>query len=462
MKKKVKWILLFVILVLMYEVLGAIAPFIAPKKVTGDLEEVSEFYGKEYRKDIDRAAVIESNKEALSLRLSMFEEAKESIVMTSFDIREGESTSDIFASLLAAADRGVKVRIIVDGMYGMLHMSGKDLFKAAGSHENIEIKFYNMPSPLMPWTINGRMHDKYIIVDDRIMLMGGRNTFDYFLGEYEGKSVGYDREILVYNEKKQEESVIEEVDAYFEQLWENPICKPKYEGDSQKFEAEKENMIKRYENLNIEKPDWKGRTVETKKISFVSNPTHIYGKEPYVWETLQQLMAQAKERVLVHTPYTVFSDDMYKGMTEVAKNVPSAEIILNSVASGDNICASSDYVKNKQKVIDTGMQLHEYMGKYSTHGKSVLIDDNLSVIGSYNFDNRSTYVDTETMLVADSEPLAKELEKHLQVLKDGSLPVNADGTYGENGTVKEKEISDSKEWKIKVLSHLMWMFRYLA
>ena len=64
--------------------------------------------------------------------------------------------------------------------------------------------------------------------------------------------------------------------------------------------------------------------------------------------------------------------------------------------------------------------------------------------------------------MADSEPLAKELETHLNVLKEGSLPVNADGTYGENGEVKEKQISESKEWKIKALSHLMWMFRYLA
>lgn len=462
MRKKWKWVVLLLVLFLIYELIGALAPFVSPKKVTEELPETAEFYGKDYRKDVDRAAVIESNKEALSLRLAMFEEAKESIVMTSFDIREGESTSDIFASLLAAADRGVKVRIIVDGMYGMLHMSGKDLFKAAGSHENIEIKFYNTPNLLMPWTINGRMHDKYIIVDNRMMLMGGRNTFDYFLGEYEGKSVGYDREMLVYNESEQKESVIQDVEAYFEALWNDSLCKTKYDGDSEKFEQEREKSAERYENLTIETPDWETRTVETKKISFVSNPTHIYGKEPYVYEILQQLMVHAKERVLVHTPYAVFSNDMYEGMSEVAKKVPSAEIILNSIASGDNICASSDYMKNKQKVIDTGMQLHEYMGKYSTHGKSVLIDDTIAAIGSYNFDNRSTYVDTETMLVADSEPLAKELETHLNVLKEGSLPVNADGTYGENGEVKEKQISESKEWKIKALSHLMWMFRYLA
>ena len=462
MRKKWKWVVLVLILFLIYELIGALAPFMSPKKVTGELPKATEFYGKEYRDNVDRAAVIESNQEALNLRLSMFEEAKESIVMTSFDIREGESTSDIFAALLAAADRGVKVRIIVDGMYGMLHMSGKDLFQAAGSHENMEIKFYNTPNLLMPWTINGRMHDKYIIVDQRIMLMGGRNTFDYFLGEYEGKSVGYDREMLVYNEKEQGESVIQDVAAYFETLWNAPVCKTKYDEDSEKFEEERKKSAERYEKLTIEIPDWKGRTVETKKISFVSNPTHIYGKEPYVYEILQQLMAQAKERVLVHTPYAVFSEDMYQGMAEIAKNVQSAEVILNSIASGDNICASSDYMKNKSKVIDTGMQLYEYMGKYSTHGKSVLIDDTIAAIGSYNFDNRSTYVDTETMLVADSEPLAKELEMHLNILKEGSLPVNEDGTYGENGDVKEKQISDSKEWKIRALSHLMWMVRYLA
>ena len=61
--------------------------------------------------------------------------------------------------------------------------------------------------------------------------MGGRNTFDYFLGEYEGKSVGYDREILIYNEKQEETSVIGDVKAYFTELWENPVCKVKYEGD---------------------------------------------------------------------------------------------------------------------------------------------------------------------------------------------------------------------------------------
>lgn len=462
MRKQWKWVVLLLALFLIYELIGALAPFVSTKKVTKELPETTEFYGKEYREDIDRAAVIESNKEALSLRLAMFEEAKESIVMTSFDIREGESTSDIFASLLAAADRGVKVRIIVDGMYGMLHMSGKDLFKAAGSHENIEIKFYNTPNLLIPWTINGRMHDKYIIVDNRMMLMGGRNTFDYFLGEYEGKSVGYDREMLVYNEIEQQESVIQDVKAYFETLWNDSVCKTKYDGDSKKFEKARRESAERYKNLVIKELDWKACTVETKKISFVSNPTHIYGKEPYVYETLQQLMVHAKKRVLVHTPYAVFSDDMYEGMEEVAKKVPSAEIILNSIASGDNICASSDYMKNKQKVIDTGMQLHEYMGKYSTHGKSVLIDDTIAAIGSYNFDNRSTYVDTETMLVADSEPLAKELETHLNVLKEGSLPVNIDGTYGKNGAVKEKRLSESKEWKIQALSHLMWMFRYLA
>lgn len=462
MKKKLKWTALIMIAVLLYEAVGAVAPFIHQKKVTADLPEPESFNGKAYREETDRAAVIESNKEALELRLSMFEEAEERIIMTSFDIREGESTSDIFAALFAAADRGVKVRIIVDGMYGLLHMSGKEIFKAAGSHENIEIKFYNTPNPFMPWTINGRMHDKYIIVDDRLLLMGGRNTFDYFLGEYEGKSTGYDREVLVYNEGEKTESVIGNLEAYFEALWDDSVCKPEFEGNGAGFEKETEMLRQRYEKRNVLETDWRKRTVETKKVTFVSNPVHIYGKEPYVWETLKELMKSADERVLIHTPYAVFSRDMYAGMREISEAVPEAAIILNSIASGDNICASSDYLKNRQKIVDTGMDIYEYMGKYSTHGKSVLIDKNISVIGSYNFDNRSTYVDTETMLVIDSEPLARELETNLELLKSGSLPLDENSNYIENGKIKERMVSDKKEWKVRALSHVMWLFRYLA
>ena len=80
----------------------------------------------------------------------------------------------------------------------------------------------------------------------------------------------------------------------------------------------------------------------------------------------------------IHTPYAVFSDDMYDGITEVKKQVKDTTMILNSIASGDNVCASADYQKNRANILHTGISLYEYKGKQSTHGKSIVIEDDIA------------------------------------------------------------------------------------
>ena len=88
-------------------------------------------------------------------------------------------------------------------------------------------------------------------------------------------------------------------------------------------------------------------------------------------------------------------------------------MIINSVENGDNVIASSDYLLHKQQVLDTGAALYEFDGGQSSHGKSILIDDDLSLIGSYNLDMRSTYMDTELMLCVQSKELNQELLGYL-------------------------------------------------
>ena len=145
-------------------------------------------------------------------------------------------------------------------------------------------------------------------------------------------------------------------------------------------------------------------TVPAGKITLVSNPTDIYAKEPVVFYTMTELMRSAREQVVIHTPYAVFNNYMYDTLTEVTSHVP-VTMMINSVENGDNFFASSDYPRHKKAFIGTGMEILEYDGGLSYHGKSLLIDHELCAVGSYNFDLRSTYMDTELMLVIQSPEL---------------------------------------------------------
>ncbi|MSS64638.1 phospholipase D-like domain-containing protein [Velocimicrobium porci] len=475
MGKSIKtWLLRFLFIigaVLFYEIVGALVPFVHTKSVSEEYKNsvsTEEFYQVDQVKD--RAAVIETNQEALDVRLSMFEEAKESIVLSTFDMREGECTKEILASLVQAADRGVKVQILVDGMYGLLHMGGRSIFYAAGENKNIEIRFYNTPNLIAPWTMNGRMHDKYILIDNKLLLMGGRNTFDYFLGEYPNQSTGYDREVLVYHKsgKKEEQSAVTQVRKYFNGVWDRSECKTVFDKTPKWKEKDvikwKEQFTAIYKNgkMDIVKWDYEKGTVPIEHASFVSNPTHIYSKEPYVWYRLSALMKQAKGKVLIQSPYAVFSQEMYDGMKEIAQNVPGSVLLINSVAVGDNFVASSDYIHNWEKVCDTNLVVKEYFGSWSSHGKSLLVDDDISAVGSYNFDMRSTYVDTETMLVIHGREFNKKLSKKISVMEKASLTRKKDGSYEKKDDVKKREISDNKRKLFWFTSRLIQPFRYLA
>lgn len=173
-------------------------------------------------------------------------------------------------------------------------------------------------------------------------------------------------------------------------------------------------------------------------------------------------MLNAKKDVTIQTPYAVFSKDMYKGMEELTDKVPNVEMLINSTAVGDNFIASSDYTRNRPKILKTGPKVYEFFGDHSCHGKSIAVDDRLSVIGSYNFDIRSTYLDTETMLVLDSPELTQELRKYMNRLKEQSLQVNEKEQYIPKQGVKEKEPEGSKKLMFKFSSLFIQLFRYLA
>lgn len=411
-----------IVFAIFYVILGASLPYRKQPLVSEDYKE--QFSVQDYTSDTvscDRAMILERNGEALTERIRLIEHAKENIVLSTFDIRSDEAGKQVLAALYHAAERGVHVSILADGFNSVLRMSGNPYFYALAVQDNVEIRIYNRVNPLLPWKGMSRMHDKYLVADESVYILGGRNTFDYFLGDQDSHK-NYDRDVLVYNTGGGNSSVYQ-VLAYHESVWNLDCCK-KWNGGRglawlpsvRRAGRELERLD---EALRQEHPDWyeetdyAARTVETNKITLLSNQTGLYSKEPWVFYGLCQLMMQAKDEVWIHTPYIMCNDDMYRAFEEVCDQDVKVLLMTNSVRNNGNPFGAVDYAIHKDEILATGLQVLEYNGGISYHAKSILIDDHISIVGSFNMDMKSMYQDTELMLVVDSEELNAQLRGYL-------------------------------------------------
>ncbi|MDE7300243.1 MAG: phospholipase D family protein, partial [Lachnospiraceae bacterium] len=424
--------------VMLYLLLGAVLsgfPQPKPGDEYRDSFRAEEFYGDGV--GTDRAVILEDNGEALAERVKMIRSAKERLILSTFDFRTDISGQVLVAALLEAAERGVDVRVVVDGVSGMLRMGQNPYFLALSSHPGAEIRIYNKINLLTPWKLMGRLHDKYLIVDETAYILGGRNSFSYFLGDWPGHK-NYDRDVLVYNEGKSASSSLYQVEAYFEEIWNHEATSVYHDS---KAIAERacvkragRELRKVYAQYLAERPeaaaapDYRAMTYATGKITLLANPTTVYAKEPTVFYALTELMKRAEKRVMIHTPYIIANDFMYDAFASIAAAVPEAGMMTNSVANNGNPFGAGDYRANFEKILSTGIQLLEYEGGVSYHGKSIVIDDNISIVGSFNMDMRSVYLDTELMLVIDSEEVNAQLRELLSRYEKECGIVQPDGT----------------------------------
>lgn len=170
----------------------------------------------------ERIRCVDDNEEALLWRLRMIEAAKKSIVLSTFDLRADESGTDLLAALNHAAQKGVEIKLLIDGIYQQLFLNKSKEFQALVSRENVQVGVYNPITPASLLKINYRMHDKYLIVDNEMYLLGGRNSNDIFLGD-KTTGINMDRDILVYDTTKGQGESLQELEVYFQQIW-NEDC----------------------------------------------------------------------------------------------------------------------------------------------------------------------------------------------------------------------------------------------
>ena len=441
--RSLRWKKLIIGLLLLYVayfVLATLLPYLSQKKV-GASFAASVQSGDYYSDTVgtDRVACIEDNLDALLWRIRLIEQAQDELIYVSFDFLDDTSGTDVIAALLSAADRGVKVKVMIDGFSSTWTMVGSKAFQALSSHKNVQMKIYNPFTLVQPWRNQARMHDKYLIADDQAYLLGGRNTSDLFLGEYSEKR-NYDREVLVYDTAPSEDNSLSQLKTYFQSVWDLPASKVySYEHKAQKLSDTRQSLSQRYEALKglypeaFTQPDWLAATVPTNRVRLLSNPFHPGNKEPQLWYTLTQLM-QTGESVLIQTPYVICNKEMYGDLEQLIAQGKDISILTNSPESGANVFGTGDFRLEKKKIVNRGIHVFEFTGDRSSHTKSIFIGDRLSIIGSYNMDMRSTYLDTELMVVVDSLEFSEQMQQHYEMALSQSRQLQPDGTYlfGEN------------------------------
>ena len=116
---------------------------------------------------------------------------------------------------------------------------------------------------------------------------------------------------------------------------------------------------------------------------------------------------------------------------------------------------------HRKRLVDSDATIYEYQGQGSIHSKTYMFDDYISVVGSYTLDARSSYLNTESMVVIRSKEFAELLKENIQVDLDKSLKVGKDYSYEPNDKVAEGKVSVLKRMGIAILSLITRLFGYL-
>ena len=136
---------------------------------------------------------------------------------------------------------------------------------------------------------------------------------------------------------------------------------------------------------------------------------------------------------------------MYRSLEQLNSGSLRVRVITNSPATGANPSGCADLMNQRDPFRQTGTEVYEYAGEHSSHAKTILVDDRISIIGSFNLDMRSTYLDTEMMLAVD----CPELNEHLRELDteymEQSICHHPDGTVTEGSRYTETSLSFSQK-----------------
>jgi cardiolipin synthase C len=339
--------------------------------------------------------VLDKGEEALLARAWLADHAQKTIEVQYFIWSTDNIGILASEALLSAADRGVKVRVIVDDL--LIDAPDKSLL-ALAKHANIEIKIYNPQHSVgTPFHkrllniglnfrgVNQRMHDKTFIVDGKLAITGGRNmAAEYF--DFNHDYNFRDRDALLLGD------VAKTMQTSFDKFWASPLSAPVEElydglGIIQKNVSVKDAEIQKiYADLHVYAQNPANFSVQMRDAIQNTSQAFMRLTEQIVWtnvefisdtpgkntnkillggggkttEKLAQLVANAQQQIVIQSPYLVMSSQAIKLFKSAIKRGVKVRINTNSMAATDNVQAFSGFRNQREQLTKMGIEIFEY------------------------------------------------------------------------------------------------------
>jgi len=423
-----------------------------PPAIDGQLAQLSARFKEKEGADTSGFRLLINARKALETRLALVDLARRSIDLQYF-IWQGDASGTLFFDrLLRAADRGVKVRIIVDDIG--LASSTRNL-SALNTHPNLEIRIFN-PNPSRDYTLGGalqfltsfkelnrRMHNKLMIVDNHVAIAGGRNIGNAYFGL--GKKYNFiDIDVLSVG------AVLEESSNAFDDYWNHTAVYPvsgwgvmlpenTYEEMRQAVSENLADYAPQLSSYPLQPADWqKWLTVleselEPGEAHFLQDdPVQIDGRDYRLVDMIAYFADPAEHEFILSTPYLIPVGDFLKVIQEEVSEGLRVRILTNSLSSTNHTLVNSHYNKYRLPILETGAELLEFRHQpsagiraqadvepieapfVSLHAKVLVSDRQRCFIGSLNFDPRALVINSENGLLIESPALAEKLTDFLE------------------------------------------------
>ncbi len=355
------------------------------------------------------------------------------------------------AQLLESADRGVRVRLLLDDLDARAKNDG---FAALAAHPNIEVRMFN------PWVtrkgtlakagegalsfkrINRRMHNKSWIADNRVAVVGGRNVGDEYFGAAEEMNF-VDLDFAMIG------PVVRDASGWFDRYWNSPSAYPMETLDPHQVSEQALAGLRQWLAKHTENPatsayaealrgeDLVGRMLAgdwpmqwSSRYEFVADdPAKVTMKKrdvkrTHVGASLVPMIEDAGARITIVSPYFVPGEAVTAGLTRAVGDGKAVRILTNSLVANDVAAVHGGYSRYRKPLLKGGVQLWELKpmaggatnsslfgsSGASLHTKAFAVDGKTLFVGSYNLDPRSTWLNCEQGVRVENAALASELE----------------------------------------------------